>query len=136
MYKNSNVNMSIRYKTHGSSYDPESFGPAFWFTLHNGVTAYPDKPTKYIQGEMIKLISALHVLIPCAKCKEHFYTYISSTDLNKITSSRENLFEFFVNVHNFVNKRNFKPQMSLQDAKRLYGFNDRTHGSSVYITYE
>jgi hypothetical protein len=84
---------------------------------------------------MKQLLSTLPLLVPCVSCKEHFYSFIRQTDLDKVVSSRESLFEYFVNVHNYVNRRYGKPEMSIAQAKKLYGFDKPGVGSSIRITY-
>ena len=74
-------------------------------------------------------------MVPCLTCKEHFYHFLKSADLDFATSSRENLFKFFVDIHNYVNQRYRKPIMSLEEAKRIYGFNKEGVGSNLRITY-
>jgi hypothetical protein len=129
------IDMKITTTTNNSSYDPDAFGPAFWFTLHNSAGTYPNKPTKVIQQSMKELITNLPLLVPCLTCKEHFYNFIKYSNLDIATANRENLFRYFVDVHNYVNKRvNKKTEMSLNDAKKIYGF-DKPTGSSIRITY-
>ena len=128
------IDMKITTTTKGSSYDPDAFGPAFWFTLHNSAATYPNKPTKVIQQSMKELLTNLPLLVPCVICKEHFYNFIKYSDLDNVTANRENLFRYFVDVHNYVNRRYKKTEMSLNDAKKIYGF-DNPNGSSIRITY-
>jgi hypothetical protein len=138
MYSNQNIpllNMKITSVTKGSSYDPDAFGPPFWFTIHNSATTYPVNPTPIIRDSMKCLLQNLPLLVPCVSCKEHFYTYLNSINLDNVVESKENLFSFTVNVHNYVNRRYKKPEMSLNDAKKLYGFNNPETGSSIRITY-
>jgi hypothetical protein len=81
------------------------------------------------------LLQNISLLVPCTTCKEHFYTYLNSINLDNVVESRENLFAFFVNVHNYVNRRYRKPEMSLEEAKALYGFDRPNVGSMIRITY-
>jgi hypothetical protein len=128
------IEIKITAATHGSSYDPEVFGPAFWFTIHNATTTYPNNPTPYVQKGMKEIVSNIPLLIPCVACKEHFFTFLKTSNLEDATSSKEKLFQFFIDAHNFVNRRFGKPEMSLMDAKKMYGFY-RTNGAMVRITY-
>lgn len=128
--------IQMNITTHGkSSYEPESFGPAFWFTLHNGSTTYPDNPTIVVQRGMKQLLIHLPFLIPCIKCREHYYNTIKNSNLDWVVSSRENLFTFLVDIHNDLNQENGKPTMDLDVAKQIYGYNDREKGSKIYISY-
>lgn len=131
----SQIHMKITTSESGSSYDPDAFGPAFWFTLHNSSTTYPNNPTDVVRHKMKQFLTALPLLVPCVSCREHFYSFIQQTDLDKVVSSRESLFEFFVNVHNYVNRRYGKSEMSLDHAKKLYGFDKQGVGSTIRITY-
>jgi len=126
--------INIFSSTTGSSSDPNVFGPPLWFTLHNSSVTYPENPTAFIQNTMINLLTSLHLLIPCQVCKEHFVSYLATVNLKDVTKSRESLFIFFVNIHNYVNNRYNKPQMTIKEAKQLYGF-DSPHGSVIRIKY-
>lgn len=128
------IHMNITTDITGSSYDPNIFGPALWFSIHNATTNFPIRPTPFIQQSMKLLILNFHLLIPCPSCKEHFTYFVQNSDLNLATSSRENLFTFFVNLHNHVNLRLGKPQMSIDEAKSIYGFNNGL-GSNVRISF-
>ena len=129
------IEMFISKSIQGSSHDPDIFGPPFWFTLHNGITTYPINPTPFVQNGMKQLLLNLPLIVPCLTCKEHFYTFLRNADLDQATSSRENLFSFFVDIHNYVNKRYNKPMMSLEEAKIIYGYNKPGIGSNVRIVY-
>jgi len=129
------IEQKITSRSFGSSYDPDAFGPAFWFTLHNASTAYPENPTRFIQDGMKQLLLNLPIIIPCVTCKEHFWTFLKAHDLEVITSSRVQLFHFLVAAHNAVNKRFGKIEMSVEEAKALYGFYKPLVGASVRITY-
>lgn len=129
------IEMKITSSLQGSSYDPDAFGPAFWFTLHNATTTYPNQPTPAIQNSMKQLLINMPLLVPCVNCKEHFYAFLRKANLDAATSSRENLFRFFVDIHNYVNKRYRKPEMTLEAAKLMYGFDKPGVGSMIRITY-
>jgi hypothetical protein len=129
------IEMKVTVTTQGSSYDPDAFGPAFWFTIHNSTTTYPNRPTAFVQSGMKKLIENLHLLIPCLSCQEHFFTFLKKSDMDRITASRENLFKFFIDAHNYVNRRFGKSEMSLSEAKKMYGFDKPGVGSTIRITY-
>jgi FAD-linked sulfhydryl oxidase len=128
------INLRVASVTQGSSYDPASFGPALWFTLHNAATAYPDRPDFATQKKMQTLLTSLYLLIPCQLCRIHWNQTLAKSDLDLATASREALFAFLVHAHNMVNIVTKKPLMTLDQAKDVYGFN-RPGGSSVRISY-
>ena len=101
---------------------PDVFGPSFWFTLHNGASRYPIKASPFQAEKMKGFIRGIPVMLPCDKCSLHAQSYIEENekDLDDIVSGREKLFEFFWRFHNFVNRRNNKPEPSLEEAKQMY----------------
>lgn len=56
---------------------------------------------------MKHIIIGIPVLIPCETCKEHATNYIEEHKhkLMEICKTKKDLFKFFVDFHNFVNKR-------------------------------
>ena len=61
-------------------------------------------------------------MLPCEVCQGHANNHIQKhkANLDTITNGRENLFKFFVDFHNIVNKRYNKPIISVKDAYKLY----------------
>jgi hypothetical protein len=108
-------------KTKNTS-SPDVFGPPMWFSLHNGASKYPDNPSPVIKQRMKYFIIGLPIMVPCTNCREHATMYIEKNleDLDVICSNRKNLFNFFVDFHNYVNKRVNKPIMDYSDAEKLY----------------
>jgi hypothetical protein len=102
--------------------DPRVWGPAFWFTLHNGAVNYPIKASPTWEDRMKGFILGIPVMIPCEKCRDHATSHIEANfyRINEIVSGREQLFNFFVSFHNYVNERYDKPKMSNEDAYDLY----------------
>jgi FAD-linked sulfhydryl oxidase len=101
---------------------PEVWGPRFWFTLHNGAINYPSLANPLCIERMKNFILAIPIMIPCHTCKDHALAYIEihKDYLDMMCSGRDKLFKFFVDFHNYVNKRLNKPEMSYDDAYRLY----------------
>lgn len=131
---NRNINMTISSSTEGSSYNSTVFGPALWFTLHNAASAYPDFPDHNTKHAMKNLLISLPLLIPCLICKTHWRDNLKKFNLDVVVSSRSNLFAFLINAHNRVNKISNKKEMSVKEAKEIYGY-DRPEGSFVRLNY-
>ena len=120
---NNKPKLSIKYElTEGNGTSPDVFGPPFWFTLHNGANKYPENPNKIVQKKMKDFIIAIPVMLQCFKCKDHSTSYIESflEKLDDIVSSRKNLFNFFVDFHNYVNKKYNKKIYTYEEAYALY----------------
>jgi len=86
--------------------DPTNWGPYYWGMLHVAALAnVPDFP------ELAQMFPAL---LPCPTCSNDFRKIIENTPLTG------NYFMWTVDVHNQVNKKLGKPQMSLEDAHRRW----------------
>jgi len=101
---------------------PDLWGPAFWFTLHNSSAQYPETPSLFYQEKMKSFILGLSCMIPCERCAIHAASYISTNEkhLDTVVKSRDSLFNFFANFHNFVNERTGKDKISLQDIRNKF----------------
>lgn len=102
--------------------DPTVFGPAVWFTLHNGAAHLP----KVLKPQALARIKAFidgipDMLVVCAKCAEHARNYIDThrMAIDKFKGG-DDVFKFYVDFHNFVNERLNKPLMTYAAARRLY----------------
>lgn len=114
IWQNKVINMDTR--------DPEVFGPAFWFTLHNGSIRYPEEASPIVLEKMKGFILGLPYMVPCENCQSHAISYIEKhyDELSEVCKGQKNLFKFFFDFHNYVNKRLGKPEMSFENAWQLY----------------
>jgi hypothetical protein len=105
--------------------EPSVWGSAFWFSLHNGASKYPINASPIFAEKMKGFILGMPYILPCENCSEHARSYINKRfhQIDEITSGREKLFTFFVNMHNVVNKRYGKKEITVEDAYKLYTSN-------------
>lgn len=124
------INMQWKETKYPNLVNPNVWGPAFWFSLHNGAINMPTKlDTQRVQG----LIHGLPEILPCVECRIHAKKFINdnSDRINAITQRTE-LFEFLVDFHNYVNTKQEKATMSYKDAWAMY-----SQGANVNVlTYE
>jgi hypothetical protein len=102
--------------------DPSLWGPHLWAYMHYSAANYPEKPSKENIDEMVDWLCSLPVTIPCANCSTHYRKYIeqNKSNLKNICGNKTSLFNFLVDIHNKVNVRNGKSEMSYDDAWKLY----------------
>ncbi len=114
--------LTYEEKEHENTSAPDVFGPAFWFTLHNGASKYPLEASPFQIEKMKGFIKGIPIMLPCEKCSSHAQTYIESKDdeFDDIVSGREKLFIFFWEFHNYVNRRYNKPEPTLEEAKMMF----------------
>ena len=116
------LKMKYETKKYTNSANPSVWGPAFWFSLHNGALRYPIQAAPLWKERMKHFILGIPVMVPCEKCSDHATAYLESNfyKIDEIVTSRSKLFEFFWEFHNYVNRSLNKPEMSLEDAYKMY----------------
>ena len=109
-------------KEYANPGNPDVWGPAFWFILHNGAINFPIKSSTTWSERMKHFILGIPVMVPCEKCADHATAYLEANrdNIDKAVSGRMSLFAFYVDFHNFVNKRLDKKEMSLTEAYKIY----------------
>jgi hypothetical protein len=114
--------MKWQTKNYSNMSHPSVWGPAFWFTLHNGASKYPIDASPLTKERMKGFILGIPTMLPCAACKGHANDHIENNKykLDDICSSREKLFKFFVDFHNIVNNKYGKPIVSVEDAYKIH----------------
>jgi FAD-linked sulfhydryl oxidase len=102
--------------------DPKNWGPHLWYYLHTAAANYPKRPSKDQKNNMKQWLVSLTTTIPCRDCSNHYGSYINKHrhSLDEICGDRDKLFNFLVDCHNNVNKRNNKKQVSYSEAKEIF----------------
>jgi len=101
--------------------DPGLWGPGLWKSLHYITVGYPDMANDLQKKNAYNLFSSLQSMLPCEKCR---YNYTQHLKLNPLTdailSSRTKLMNWFIDIHNDVNKSLGKPQIPRDKALQIY----------------
>lgn len=92
----------------------EEWGPIFWYEMHRMTSVYHQEYSMHYYN----IISQFPLLVPCPTCSHHFSEMLKKYPIK--TNSGDALFSWGVNVHNIVNKRLNKKQMSVDEAHELY----------------
>lgn len=102
-------------------YSEKLFWNIYWYQLHMLTVQYPENPTKEDKDEIIHLLHAMHHGgIPCNMCKQHFILWKQLYPIELYLGSREKVIQYFINLHNDVNKRNGKKLFSRSDFKERF----------------
>ena len=117
-----NEKSKMESNTEQNMTDPNVWGRHSWFGFHNGAAQYPISASPIAKSKMKSYIIGIPIMLPCNACQIHATNYIESNKpyMDEITSGRKNLFKFFVDFHNTVNKRLNKPVVSLEEAYKIY----------------
>lgn len=99
--------------------EPNIWGNHAWIFLHSITLSYPDNPSNETKNKVKDFFES--IILPCSTCRTHYSNNLKQYPLtDNILSSRKNMIEWLVNVHNSVNKWNNKPIMSLEDVIKKY----------------
>jgi hypothetical protein len=85
---------------------PSKWGPHFWMTLHIACLGCQDAKV------LADFVEGYKEIIPCLSCREHFEQVLVENPVPEA----DDLFKWSVNVHNIVNKRLGKPEVSHEAA--------------------
>lgn len=93
---------------------PLLWGFATWHFIHCIALAYPNEPTQEIKNMYLQFFEILPVVLPCPACSVHFRENMAKNPI-RLNNSKE-LFEWTVEMHNFVNEKNGKKVLSYTEA--------------------
>ena len=103
------------------------FWNIWWYCLHYISYLYPDKPNSSDKKKIINLVNKMKDDgIHCGKCKYHFTEWCKKNNIIKFINCKNDLIEFFINLHNDINKRNQKIIYSRSKVDEIYNnYNDQ-----------
>jgi hypothetical protein len=99
---------------------PEVWGPMFWATFHITSLAYPDEPTYSEKRAAKEFFNALPFLLPCPVCRDHFKEVLKGIPVETWLDNRASLTEWVWMVHNRVNARLGKPEITQSEFFERY----------------
>lgn len=115
--------------------NPNIWGESFWNVIHYITVAYPNNPTEEDKQNMVAFLNSLKNVLPCENCRNHFKANLITYPLtNDILSSRYDFIKWAVTVHNEVNRRTGKPEMSVDHAIELYTNKKQQYDYTQIIT--
>ena len=100
--------------------NPKIWGPAGWKFLHSITLHYPENPSLQDKQNYKKFFESLQFTIPCEKCKNHYQESLQKYSLDNALNNKEALFNWLVDIHNEVNKKNNKKVLSYEEVKNIY----------------
>jgi hypothetical protein len=90
-------------------------GPPLWADLHRWALTTP-------LDAVGQWLAVFRRRVPCGKCRREFTSIVQ--DLPAPATSNDDLFAWTVEVHNRVNRKLGKPEMSVEAARPLYFSNE------------
>ena len=99
---------------------PDVWGPMFWATFHIDSLGYSDEPTYSEKRAAKEFFNAVPFVLPCAVCRDHFTEVLKGLPVETWLDNRKSLTEWVWMVHNRVNARLGKSEITQAEFYKRY----------------
>lgn len=113
-----NITIEGNYLTVKTPEFVEIWGPCCWKLLHSIAWTFPEFPTEEEKQNHIDFFISLSKVLPCLYCRKHFQEWISINPIN--CNSINEIANWVWKLHNHINLKNNKPEISYEDAFEKY----------------
>jgi hypothetical protein len=100
--------------------EPSVWGPHYWFVLHTIAFNYPLKPNEVAKKKYYDLISNLPLFLPGIKIADSFSQLLDAYPVTPYLDNRESFVKWVHFIHNKINTKLGKPEISLADGLDKY----------------
>tara|TARA_B110000285_G_C15139583_1_gene629809 strand:- start:91 stop:525 length:435 start_codon:yes stop_codon:yes gene_type:complete len=100
--------------------DSKIWGPYYWFVLITIAMTYPIHPNDVIKKKYFEFLHNLPIFIPDTKISNQFSEMLDIYPVSSYLDNRESLIRWVHFIHNQINKKLNKPEISLQEALKNY----------------
>jgi hypothetical protein len=99
------------------TFKTDNWGPFVWAAIHIVAMGAPKELSREQRQQYAAFYNNIAHVLPCNICNEHFQKKLKETPVEQHTGSRQDLFEWTVDMHNSVNHDTGKtPQIDHTDA--------------------
>jgi len=95
--------------------DPKIWGPHYWFFLHTIAMTYPIHPNAVTKKKYYEFVQNIPLFIPVEIMAGEFSKLLDQYPVQPYLDNRESFIRWMWFIHNKINKKIEKPQISLND---------------------
>jgi hypothetical protein len=95
--------------------DPKIWGPHYWFFLHTLAMTYPHHPNAVTKKKYYEFIQNIPLFIPVEQISKEFERLIDKYPITPYLDNRDSFVRWMHFIHNKINEKLEKPQISLND---------------------
>ena len=95
--------------------DPKIWGPHYWFFLHTLSMTYPKNPNAVNKKKYYDFIQSFPLFIPVESISGEFSKLLDKYPVAPYLDNRESFIQWMHFIHNKINEKLEKPQISLND---------------------
>lgn len=100
--------------------NPEIWGPHYWFFLHTVAMNYSMTPTETLRKKYYELIQNFALFMPDIEVANEFLKMLDQYPVTPYLESRETLIHWVHFIHNKVNAKLGKRELSLHESLEAY----------------
>ena len=103
-----------------SALDPAVWGPHYWFVLFSMAVTYPERPNDVTIKKYYDFIQNLPLFLPHHQIGNAFSELLDKYPVSPYLDKRESFIKWVHFVHNQINLRLNRDEVSLQEAVNAY----------------
>ena len=100
--------------------NPKIWGPGGWLFLHSITLNYPENPSDKDKMFHKNFFLNLQNVLPCPNCSRHYSINLKKYPIDEALENKELLTKWLINIHNEVNKANFKKIYTYEEVIQKY----------------
>ena len=95
--------------------DPKVWGPHYWFFLHTLAMTYPHHPNTITKKKYYEFIQNLPLFLPVEEISSEFSKLLEQYPVSPYLDNRDSFIRWMHFIHNKINEKLEKPQISLNE---------------------
>ena len=95
--------------------DPKVWGPHYWFFLHTLAMTYPHHPNAVTKKKYYEFVQNLPLFLPVEQISGEFSKLIDKYPITPYLDDRDSFVRWMHFIHNKINEKLEKPQVSLNE---------------------
>jgi hypothetical protein len=95
--------------------DPKIWGPHYWFFIHTVAMTYPIRPNAVTKKKYYEFIQNLPLFLRVEEISGEFSKLIDKYPVTPYLDNRDSFVRWMHFIHNKINEKLEKPQISLND---------------------
>lgn len=103
-------------------YNPDVWGPKYWFFLHTVAMTYPKNPNAITKRKYYDLILNMPLFIPKSDIGDKFGDLLLNYPVTPYLDNRDSFIRWVWFIHNKINKILDKEQISLYESLDKYNY--------------
>jgi len=116
--------------------DPKVWGTHYWFFLHTLAMTYPHHPNSVTKKKYYEFIQNLPLFLPVEEVSGEFSKLLDKYPITPYLDNRDSFVRWMHFIHNKINEKLEKPQISLNDFFVKYYDEYKTHDEKISEYYK